>query len=84
MKKSKILPYIIGVVTALVFAGLCLYIFTPAINAHNIGLWFIIDFTVLIFTVVVGLAKGLLAVKKRTSAKGKNRKASKFKTEFEF
>lgn len=89
MKKSKILPYLIGVVTALVFAGLCLYIFTPAINAHNIGLWFIIDFTVLIFTVVVRLAKGhkdfrLLAVKKRTSAKGNNKKPSKSKFNYEY
>lgn len=58
MKKIKILPYILGIVSALIVLGFSLYAFCPAINIHNPGLWFLTIIVVLIFIVVVRLAKG--------------------------
>lgn len=89
MKKSKILPYVLGAITALTFTGFCLYIFTPAINVHNIGLWLIIDFAILIFVIVVRCAKGCndlkFLIKKKTSrGKGRGKKASKHSFAYEY
>ena len=83
MKKLKIFPYILGAVTALLFMGLCLYVFTPAINAHNPGLWIIIDIAIIIFTIIVRLSKGYkdfgwVTLKKRTGSKGRSKKFTKF------
>ena len=58
MKKVKIFPYIIGAIAALLFIGLSLYIFCPALNVHNLWLWLIIDIALLIFVVVERFAKG--------------------------
>lgn len=83
MKKVKIFPYILGAVTALLFMGLCLYVFTPAINVHNPGLWIIIDIAIIIFTIIVRLSKGYkdfgwVTLKKRTGSKGRSKKFTKF------
>ena len=74
MKKVKIFPYIIGAIAALLFIGLSLYIFCPALNVHNLWLWLIIDITLLIFVVVERFAKGCkdfgwVTIKKKTGSK---------------
>ena len=53
MKKIKILPYILGLICALAVAGISFYLFCPAINIHNPGLWALVIVGVLIFIVVV-------------------------------
>lgn len=83
MKKIKVLPYILGAITALLFSGLCLYVFCPAINVHNVGLWVIVDIAILLFVVIVRLTKGFkdfgwITVKKRTGSKGRTKKFAKF------
>ncbi len=83
MKKVKIFPYILGAVAALLVLGLCLYIFCPAINFHNLGLWIIIDIAILVFIVVARLTNGCkdfgwVTVSKRTGSKGRTKKFTKF------
>ena len=83
MKKVNIFPYIIGAITAILVLGLCLYVFCPAINVHNIGLWIIINITIFVFVVVERLAKGFkdfgfVTVKKKTGSKGKSKSVTKF------
>lgn len=84
--KKKIFPYIIGAVAALFIFGLCLYIFCPAINIHNFGLWIIADVAVFVFVVAERLAKGCkdfgwTTVTKRTGSKGRTKKFTKFNFE---
>lgn len=83
MKKIQVFPYILGTITALLFSGLCLYFFCPAINVHNVGLWVIIDIAILLFVVMVRLTKGCkdfgwVTIKKRTGSKGRGKKFAKF------
>ena len=83
MKKVKVFPYIIGAIVSLLFFGLCLYIFTPAINIHNFGLWILIDITLLIFIIVERLAKGQkdfgwVTISKKIGSKGRTKKFTKF------
>lgn len=83
MKKVKVFPYIIGAIASLLFFGLCLYIFTPAINIHNFGLWILIDITLLIFIIVERLAKGQkdfgwVTISKKIGSKGRTKKFTKF------
>lgn len=86
MKKVKILPYIIGAVTAIVFAGLCLYIFCPAFNVHNPALWIIGALALFVFTLVERLLKGerdfgRVNISKK---KGNGKKYSKFKFDVKY
>lgn len=83
MKKIKILPYILGIVSALFVLGFSLYAFCPAINIHNPGLWFLTIIVVLIFIVVVRLAKGekdfgWVIVKEKIGSKGRTKTSRKF------
>ena len=83
MKKANVFPYIIGAVVALLFLGLSLYVFCPALNVHNSVLWIILDIAILIFVVVERLAKGckdfgFVTVKQKKGSKGKGRKITKF------
>lgn len=83
MKKIKFFPYIIGAIAAILVLGLCLYVFCPAINVHNLGLWIIIDISIFVFVVVERLAKGFkdfgfVTVKKKTGSKGKSKSVTKF------
>ena len=83
MKKIKILPYILGIVSALIVLGFSLYAFCPAINIHNPGLWFLTIIVVLIFIVVVRLAKGekdfgWVIVKEKIGSKGRTKTSRKF------
>ena len=58
MKKSKVIPHVVGAVAALVVLAFCLYVFCPALNIRNVGLWFIADVVLLVYLVAYGLAKG--------------------------
>ena len=83
MKKIKILPYILGIVSALIVLGFSLYAFCPAINIHNPGLWVLAIAVVLIFIVVVRLAKGekdfgWVIVKEKIGSKGRTKTSRKF------
>lgn len=83
MKKVKVFPYIIGVVASLIVLALGLYIFCPAINIHNPGLWILIDVAVLVFVIVERLAKGCkdfgwVTVMQKTGSKGRAKKFTKF------
>lgn len=83
MKKAKIFPYILGAIAALLVFGLCLYIFCPAINVHNISLWIIVDITILVFIVVARITNGCkdfgwVTVSKKTGSKGRTKKFTKF------
>ncbi len=89
MKKINAFPYILGAITALSFFGLCLYFFCPAINVHNVGLWVIIDITILLFVVIVRLTKGCkdfgwVTIKKRTGSKGRSKKFTKFNFDIKY
>lgn len=89
MKKVKIFPYIIGAIAALLFFGLSLYIFCPALNVHNLLLWLIIDIALLIFVVVERFAKGCkdfgwVTIKKKTGSKGRNKKFTKFNFDIKY
>lgn len=59
MKKVNPIPFIIGTVAAVLFFGLCFYLFCPALNVHNVGLWVIIDLTLVVFILTVRLTKGI-------------------------
>ena len=83
MKKIKILPYILGIVSALFVLGFSLYAFCPAINIHNPGLWFLTIIVVLIFIVVVRLAKGekdfgWVIIKDKIGSKGRTKTSRMF------
>ena len=83
MKKFNVLPYILGLVSALVVLGLSLYVFCPAINIHNPGLWFLAIAVILIFIVVVRLTKGerdfgWVIVKEKIGSKGRTKSRRKF------
>ena len=83
MKKVKIFPYVIAAVAALAFIGFCLYVFCPALNVHNVGLWIIIDIAMFIFVAVERFAKGQkdfgwVTKKVKTGSKGRTKKFTKF------
>lgn len=83
MKKVKLFPYIFGTASALVVLGLGLYLFCPALNVHNIGLWLLLDLALLIFMLTMRLAKGYIdfgwaAVEKKIGSKGRTKKSVKF------
>ncbi len=83
MKKINVFPYVIGAIAALLTLGLCLYLFCPAINVCNAGLWIIIDISILIFVVVARLTMGCIDIgwitlEKKTGSKGRCKKITKF------
>ncbi len=83
MKKGQVLPWVLGAVSALLVFGLCLYVFCPALNVHNVGLWIIINFCLLVFVVVERFSKGCIdfgkvTVREKTGPKGKPKKVVKF------
>lgn len=87
MKKIKLFPYITGAIVALLCFGLCLYLFCPALNVHNIGLWIIVDISILIFVIVERLSKGRKDIgwvteKKKTGTKGKKKNVTGLRFNF--
>lgn len=83
MKKEKVIPYIIGSVAGLVTIALGLYIFCPAINVRNPGLWILIDIALFIFIIIERLVKGCkdfgwVTLSKKTGSKGRTKKYTKF------
>jgi len=58
MKKFSAVSYIFGGVTALLFLGFVLFVFCPAINIQNPGLWVLTALTIFIFLFVTRLIQG--------------------------
>lgn len=88
MKKTA-LPIIIGALASLLFFGVCLYIFCPALNVNNIGLWIIINISLFIFVIVNQVAicfKEDLPTKanQKSGAKRKHKKFSNLKINFKY
>lgn len=84
MKKEKYLPYIVGGIAALIVLGLSLYLFCPALNVHNVGLWILLDIVLLVFVLVGHITKacinlGLLAAVKAASARGRTNRSGRFR-----
>lgn len=84
MKKVQLFPYVIGAIAALLCFGLCLYLFFPAFNIHNLELWIIINISLFIFVIVERCAKGckdfgFFKVKEETGSKGKKKKVTTLK-----
>ena len=75
MKKFSVVSYVFGGVTALLFLGFVLFVFCPAINLQNPGLWVLAAVTIFIFLFVTRLMQGyqdfVLAVKAKSSRKDK-------------
>ena len=82
MKKGKILPYIIASFLALAVLALTLYIFCPAINIHNPGMWLLAANAFLVFMIFLRLGKGYtdlgIVTETITGPKGKKIKRNKF------
>lgn len=57
MKNFKIKPYITGAIVAVLFLAVAFYIFCPAINIQNMGLWILIDIAVAVFVIASSVAK---------------------------
>lgn len=58
MKKFPVVSYIFGGVSALLFLGLVLFVFCPAINLQNPGMWVLAALTIFIFLFVTRLMQG--------------------------
>ncbi len=89
MKKVNIFPYIFGGVSALIFTALSIYIFCPALNIRNPGLWIIIDIALFMFVILVRLSKGAkdfgwVTVKKKTGSKGRTKKYTEFRFDMKY
>ena len=89
MKKFKGSSIIIGAVAALIFLGLCLYVFCPAINIFNIGLWIILDLAILVFVIAERIARGcgdfmLQSYKGKSGSRKRKSSLSRFKIDMKF
>ncbi len=58
MKKFSAISYVLGGATALLFLGFVLFVFCPAINIQNPGLWVLTALTVFIFLFITHLMQG--------------------------
>lgn len=86
MKKIKIIPYVIGGIVALAVTALSLYLFCPAINIRNPGLWIIIAVALFVFVFIERLVKGerdfgWVTVTQKIGSKGRTKKYTKFNFE---
>ena len=76
MKKFSVASYVFGGVTTLLFLGFVLFVFCPAINLQNPGLWVLAAVTIFIFLFVTRLMQGyqdfVLAAKAKTHRKDKS------------
>ena len=82
MKKESVFPYVMGAISTLLFLGLSLYFFCPALNIHNVWLWILVDIALLIFVTVERLTKicntsGWLTISQKVGLKGKGKKIAK-------
>ncbi len=83
MKKSRVIPHVVGAVAALAVIGFCLYFFCPALNIHNPGIWIIADVAFFVYLIAYRLAKGfkdfcLMTTSIIQDAKGRNKRVTKF------
>ena len=82
---KKVWPYIAGSITTLLFWGLSYYLFCPALNIRNAGLWIIIILGIFIFTGVTRLAMGFKDVYCCTYKNPKgSKKKKKYSKEYRF
>lgn len=76
MKKFSVASYVFGGVTTLLFLGFVLFVFCPAINLQNPGLWVLAAVTIFIFLFVTRLMQGyqdfVLAAKAKSHRKDKS------------
>ena len=76
MKKFSVASYVFGGVTTLLFLGFVLFVFCPAINLQNPGLWVLAAVTIFIFLFVTRLRQGyqdfVLAAKAKSHRKDKS------------
>ncbi len=82
-KKINVIPYVVGAVVAIAFLGISFYLFCPAINIKNIGLWLLIDVAIFLFVLTERLAKGYkdfgkVTVSTKKGSKGRVKKQTKF------
>lgn len=73
MKKFNWFALVAALVVTALFTGACLYLFCPAINLHNPGLWILAAFAVAVLIFVYQAASGQLLPPVR---KGKKAKAA--------
>ncbi len=62
MKKRTFISYVVGVAAAAAFFTAAFFVFCPALNVHDPGLWVLSDVTLLVFVLAVRLAKGKSAL----------------------
>ena len=79
MKKAKVFSYIIATIVTLLVVALIVYLFCPAFNIHNPGLWVIINIAWFIFVIAERVARGCndfawMKIKKKSGKKSKSRK----------
>ena len=80
---KKVVPYILGLVAALLVGGAWVFLFCTALNVHNIELWILVAIMLFVFVFVSRLAKGKKdfgrqTISKRTGSKGRSKKHTKF------
>ena len=76
MKKISAVSYVFGGVTALLFLGFVLFLFCPAINIHNPGLWVLAALTIFLFLFVSRLMQGYQDFVKSTRGRATKDKAN--------
>ena len=82
---KKVWPYAIGSITTLLFWSLCYYLFCPALNLRNAGLWAIIILGTFIFAAVTRLAMGFKDIYYYTYKNPKgSKKKKKYSKEYHF
>ena len=62
MRKTSVVSYIFGGVTALLFLGFVLFVFCPAIHIQNPGLWVLAALTIFIFLFVSHVMQGFQGI----------------------
>ena len=62
MKKNNWFAWVLAAAVTALFTGACLYLFCPAINVHNPGLWILAAIDIAIFIFVYQAASGQLRV----------------------
>ncbi len=84
MKKIRILPIVVGLVTGLAVLAICLFVFCTAINIHNPLLWLVVIFALFAAIFAGRISKGCkdfgrITVIKKTGSKGRVKKYSEFR-----
>lgn len=83
-KKTRIFPWVIGILTGLIVLVAGLFISSTAINIHNPVLWIIVILALFLAILAGRIAKGCkdfgwVTVSKKTGSKGRTKKYSEFR-----